>query len=239
MSNIPKIVRIAISAAARDITSCMKEAGAKMSNGSPEKISETIEKFVLGMVSGAYSKNKIDWVDASMDDEWLSRSAETIDPTAVKEKLQQYVNSPEMSKDKLVQDLGADKSWPQQKLNEIVRDPEKFKKENPDLASIVQGPGVVSDEIPEKLEPVTEEEPEIPAPAAGGAAPQDEFLDIFDLATQQDKGTETETHRPEQRQVNKGTGGVSHPKDIPGLKDQFTSSPSEVSVADASNRRSI
>lgn len=70
IDNIPRSVRIAIKAAARDIESAVR-GGAY----APQKddIAATLEKFMLGVVAQSYPRVRSAWVDSDVDDSWMEK----------------------------------------------------------------------------------------------------------------------------------------------------------------------
>ena len=76
-NSIPKSVKVAISAAAKDVVAAMRGAGNKTATDI-NKTASVIEKFMLGIVTDVYPKTKDTWLENdcnSVSDPWLERSA--------------------------------------------------------------------------------------------------------------------------------------------------------------------
>jgi hypothetical protein len=136
MDSIPKSVRIAIAAASRDILDSMRGAGVRVV-GNPKSVVATMEKFMTGMVTGAYAKSKSSWVDSSIDNTWVERSAASDDKNLQTQLAEYLKNNESVTKDMLIEDTGADASLAHQLLSKFFTDRVGLEKENPDLYKVI------------------------------------------------------------------------------------------------------
>ena len=75
IENIPRSVIIAIKAAAKDVVASVK--GGAYEPVSTDKLANTLEKFMIGMVAQSYPRVKSAWLDKDIDVSWV-KTAEGI-----------------------------------------------------------------------------------------------------------------------------------------------------------------
>jgi hypothetical protein len=79
MENIPKSVRLAIKAAAKDVEGSVR--GGAYSVMAASDMANTLEKMMLGIVAQSYPRVKSAWMDSDVDDSWTDKK--TINPDLV------------------------------------------------------------------------------------------------------------------------------------------------------------
>jgi len=168
MNDIPKSVKIAISAASRDVVESMRSSGV-LPAGDISKLASTIDRFVSGMVLQKYAKTKSAWVSEEVDP-WLIKSAAAEHEGILNDLAERIKNSPEITKEVLIESTKSHKSMAAAEMAKYMADPEKFKRDNPDIASIIEEAmsGSKSVEGPSTEAPAAPAGPTPAAPSKGG-----------------------------------------------------------------------
>ena len=92
IENLPRSVVIAIKAAAHDVANTVK-GGAYNPTGT-EKLANTLEKFMIGMVAQSYPKVRSAWLDKDADSSWTKVAAgPTVDPVKLATALTKFYSA--------------------------------------------------------------------------------------------------------------------------------------------------
>ena len=93
IENLPRSVIIAVHAAANDVANAVK-GGAYNPTGT-EKLANTLEKFMIGMVAQSYPRVKSAWLDKDADSSWtkVASTGVTIDPVKLATALTKFYST--------------------------------------------------------------------------------------------------------------------------------------------------